>query len=168
MTALIDVEAAVSAGARYIIVAASTPHGVWGAEEGLRRLKAVYPGMKERQWDLDKPDKRVESFCRDHGIPFLALEPLFRIETALGWVRRRKRVRRFTRIGAAAAAVAGLASLALSPWLLVGFAVISAGLLLVHPVGRTLARRRMVKLSEYRPVELPVVEADGFRIDQTS
>jgi len=74
-------EAADFAGARYVLVAASTPHGVWGAEQGLTMLQTVYPGMKKRRWDLDKPDKRIEQFSQQHGIPFLTLEPLFRIET---------------------------------------------------------------------------------------
>ena len=37
--------------------------------------------MKGLEWDLDKPDKRLESLCQSTNIPFLALEPLFRIET---------------------------------------------------------------------------------------
>jgi hypothetical protein len=82
---ILQTEAAANAiGARYVVVAASTPHGVWGAEEGLRRLTAEYPGMKELEWDLDKPDKRIERLCQEHDIPFLALEPLFRIETVKG------------------------------------------------------------------------------------
>lgn len=77
-------QAAESRGARYVVVAASTPHGVWGAEEGLKRLMDAYPGMKKLEWDLDKPDKRVQQFCAEHDIPFLALEPLFRVETKKG------------------------------------------------------------------------------------
>jgi hypothetical protein len=75
---------ATSIGARYVVVAASTPHGVWGAENGLERLIAAYPGMAELNWDLDKPDKRIAKFCRENDIPFLALEPLFRVETGRG------------------------------------------------------------------------------------
>jgi len=74
-------QAVTAAGARYVVVSATTPHGVWGPEEGLRRLKAVYPGMRESEWNLDKPDQRLARFCREHDIPFLALEPAFRIET---------------------------------------------------------------------------------------
>jgi hypothetical protein len=77
-------QAAESSGARYVVVAASTPHGVWGAKEGLKRLMDVYPGMKKLEWDLDKPDKRVQQFCAEHDIPFLAIEPLFRVETKKG------------------------------------------------------------------------------------
>jgi|GEM_PF-3806684 len=69
------------AGARYLVVAASTPHGVYGAEDGLRRLEAEYPGMSELKWDLDKPDRRLGQYCEEQGIPFLALEPAFRVET---------------------------------------------------------------------------------------
>jgi hypothetical protein len=71
-------------GARYVMVAASTPHGVLGADEGLKRLTDAYPGMKELAWDLDAPDRRMQQFCEQAGIPFLALEPLFRTETAKG------------------------------------------------------------------------------------
>ena len=82
---ILQTKAAVYAsGARYAVVAASTPHGVWGAEEGLRRLTVEYPGMQELKWDLDKPDKRIERLCGENDIPFLALEPLFRIETEKG------------------------------------------------------------------------------------
>ena len=82
---ILQTKAAANAiGARYVVVAASTPHGVWGAEEGLRRLTAEFPGMKELEWDLDQPDKRNERLSQDNDIPFLALEPLFRIETEKG------------------------------------------------------------------------------------
>ena len=70
-----------AAGALYRVVAASTPHGVFGAEDGLARLTAEYPGMAELRWDLDQPDSRIEELCRTNGIPFLALEPLSRVET---------------------------------------------------------------------------------------
>ena len=73
-----------SIGAHYAVIAASTPHGIFGAEEGLRRLMAVYPGMRELDWDLDKPDRRVERICQGLGAPFLALEPIFREEAAKG------------------------------------------------------------------------------------
>lgn len=78
---LLTKQVAASAGARYVVVTASTPHGVWGAQEGLEQLMSAYPGMRELQWDLDKPDQRIERFCEANDIPFLALEPLFRIET---------------------------------------------------------------------------------------
>ncbi len=82
---ILQTKAAANAiGARYVVVAASTPHGVWGAEEALRRLTVEYPGMQKLEWDLDQPDKRIERLCRENDIPFLALEPLFRIETEAG------------------------------------------------------------------------------------
>ena len=82
---ILQTKAAVNAiEARYVVVAASTPHGVWGAEEGLQRLMVEYAGMKELEWDLDQPDRRMEQLCQENDIPFLALEPLFRLETAKG------------------------------------------------------------------------------------
>jgi hypothetical protein len=78
---LLTKQVAASAGARYVVVTASTPHGVWGAQEGLERLMAAYPGMRGLQWDLDKPDRRIQRFCEANDIQFLALEPLFRVET---------------------------------------------------------------------------------------
>jgi hypothetical protein len=71
-------ETAGDLGARYALVCASTPHGVFGAEEGLARLTQVYPAMADRTWDLDAPDERVVAFCGEHGIPALRLEPIFR------------------------------------------------------------------------------------------
>jgi hypothetical protein len=64
--------------ADYGIVSASTPHGVYGAEEGLERLLDAYPAMRDRSWDLDGPNRRLEEFCDGERIPVLSLEPLFR------------------------------------------------------------------------------------------
>jgi len=36
------------------------------------------PGMKERAWDLNKPDHMLSGFLRDAGIPFLPLVSYFR------------------------------------------------------------------------------------------
>jgi hypothetical protein len=79
-------QASEALGARYALVSASTPFGVLGREAGLARLRALYPGMSEGQWDLDQPDRRMAALCARHGIPFLALEPGFREETARGAV----------------------------------------------------------------------------------
>jgi hypothetical protein len=68
-------------GAGYVLVSASTPHGVWGAKEGLEQLARVYPAMRDLEWDLDRPNARLAKLCRQHGIPFLSLEPRFREET---------------------------------------------------------------------------------------
>lgn len=73
-----------SRGARYVVVAASTPHGVLGAERGLRLLESAYPAMKSEQWDLDGPDRRLAEMCERLGIPFLRLEPSFREAAARG------------------------------------------------------------------------------------
>lgn len=71
-------------GADYAIVSASTLHGVLGAEAGLERLERSYPAMRDLEWDLDQPDRRLAAFCAKHGIPFLALEPVFREATRAG------------------------------------------------------------------------------------
>jgi len=65
-------------GARYVIVSASTPHGILGAAAGRQALLSTYPAMASRDWDLDLPDRRVAEIARADGIPFLALEPLLR------------------------------------------------------------------------------------------
>jgi hypothetical protein len=66
------------AGAKYVLVSASTPHGVRGSEEGLRYLARAYPEMQKLAWDLDGPNERLALFCRAHGIRFVSLEPIFR------------------------------------------------------------------------------------------
>ena len=71
-------------GARYVIVSASTPHGVLGKQEGLGRLQKIYPGMRDRQWDLDGPNRRLAAFCKANDIPFLSIEPAFRRQTNKG------------------------------------------------------------------------------------
>jgi hypothetical protein len=73
-----------SLGARYLVASTSTPFGVLGAEAGLERLRDLYPPMIDGDWDLDQPDRRMAALCARHGIPFVALEPGFREETARG------------------------------------------------------------------------------------
>lgn len=80
-------EQARSLGADYCLVSASTPHGVLGPDAGLELLRRTYPGMQEGSWDLDRPDRLLEAFSQEHGVPFLALEPLFRAITADGGPR---------------------------------------------------------------------------------
>ena len=71
-------------GAKYVIVSASTPHGVLGRQKGLERLQKIYPGMRDRQWDLDGPNRRLAPFCEANDIAFLSLEPAFRVQTKKG------------------------------------------------------------------------------------
>ena len=83
-------EASRSLGASFCLVSASTPQGVYGAQEGLALLLDAYPAMRNRSWNLDGPNRRLEAFCEKHHIPFLSLEPLFRKEyrehgTRLHW-----------------------------------------------------------------------------------
>ena len=74
-------ELATSVGARYAVVCASTPHGVLEPGEAVRRLVKTYPDMGDHQWNVDKPDRRVDQMCKARGIPTLLLQPLFRNET---------------------------------------------------------------------------------------
>lgn len=71
-------------GARYALAIASTPHGVLGAAEGLERLRASYPALRGLDLDLRGPTRRIESFCRAHGIPCLDLEAPFAAAQARG------------------------------------------------------------------------------------
>ena len=71
-------------GAGYAVVSASTPQGVYGAEGGLERMQKAYPGMRDAAFDLDGPDRRSARFGAQERVPFLALEPIFREETAAG------------------------------------------------------------------------------------
>jgi lysophospholipase L1-like esterase len=43
-----------------------------------QEIVAAHPHMQNRQWDLDGPQHRVESWCAEHGVPCLALAPAFR------------------------------------------------------------------------------------------
>jgi hypothetical protein len=82
---LADTAAAVREhGGEYLMVSASTPHGVLGQERGVRWLEWSYPAMKQRSWDLDKPDRLLAEACHRLDIPLLRLEPTFRDATAAG------------------------------------------------------------------------------------
>lgn len=63
-------------GARYALAIASTPHGMLGPELGLEQLRASYPALRERSFDLQAPTHRLQAFCKQHGIPCLDLETL--------------------------------------------------------------------------------------------
>jgi hypothetical protein len=73
-----------ASGAKYLMVSASTPHGVLGNEEGVAWLARSYPAMRGGSWDLDKPDRLLAGICERAQIPFLALEEPFRRATANG------------------------------------------------------------------------------------
>ena len=64
--------------ARFLLVSASTPHGVLGPEEGRRQLEAAYPALVAQDIDLELPDRRLAEYARSRGIDFLRLEPIFR------------------------------------------------------------------------------------------
>jgi hypothetical protein len=67
-------------GAAYALISATSPWSVRGAE-GLEQLMSVYPAMRDREWDLEEPEKRMARFCAERRIPFRALLPTFRSET---------------------------------------------------------------------------------------
>jgi len=64
--------------AQYLLVSASTPHGVMGPKKGLEFIQRSYPAMQQMSWDLDGPNRRLNEFCQSNGISFLSLEPIFR------------------------------------------------------------------------------------------
>jgi hypothetical protein len=67
-------------GAGYAVVSATSAWAVRGAD-GLEELMSVYPAMRDREWDLEEPERHMARFCADQGIPFLSLLPAFRRET---------------------------------------------------------------------------------------
>jgi hypothetical protein len=76
-------EAAARLEADYAVVSGSTPFGLLG-QRGLDQLRDSYPSMREGEWDLDLPDRRLAEIAGRHGIPFLAMQPLLRRETDAG------------------------------------------------------------------------------------
>lgn len=46
--------------------------------ENLWQSRLSKPGMRRREWDLNKPDRLLETFLDDSGIPFLQLLPHFK------------------------------------------------------------------------------------------
>jgi hypothetical protein len=69
---------AVSLGARYVVISASTPHGVMGKDRGIEMLTRAFPAMAGYEWNLDRTDQYLERICEQHRIPLLLLEPRFR------------------------------------------------------------------------------------------
>ena len=73
-----------SKGAKYLMASASTPHGVLGRKDGLQWLMQSYPRMRDYEWDLDHPDRKLVEICWGLGVPVTTLEPKFREATAKG------------------------------------------------------------------------------------
>lgn len=69
-------------GARFLLVTASTPHGVLEPEEARRQLEAAYPAMAALDIDLELPDRRLAEYARSRDIDLLRLEPIFRDKSA--------------------------------------------------------------------------------------
>jgi hypothetical protein len=67
-------------GAGYAMVSATSTWAVRGTD-GLEQLMSVYPAMRDREWDLEEPERHMARFCADQDIPFLSLLPAFRRET---------------------------------------------------------------------------------------
>jgi lysophospholipase L1-like esterase len=47
-----------------------------------QEIVAAHPHMQNRQWDLDGPQRRMESWCAEHNVPCLPLAPAFRSAAA--------------------------------------------------------------------------------------
>jgi lysophospholipase L1-like esterase len=63
-------------GAQLALMIVSTRDQVY--PDSWQRIVAANPVMQQRRWDLDAPQRRVEAWCRDRGVPYLAMAPLFR------------------------------------------------------------------------------------------
>ncbi len=69
-------QSATANGARFAVAILSTRDQVY--PQWWQEILAAHPRMQQRQWDLDGPQHRVESWCVEHGVPCLALAPAFR------------------------------------------------------------------------------------------
>lgn len=69
-------------GARLLVMIVSSRDQVYPAswEQVVRNNVA----MQQKQWDLDAPQRRVESWCREQGVPYVALTPAFKQAAASG------------------------------------------------------------------------------------
>jgi lysophospholipase L1-like esterase len=73
-----DVNATGSRFAIAVLCARDQVYPQWWQE-----IVAAHPHMQNRQWDLDGPQHRAESWCVEHGVPCLALAPAFRAAVAI-------------------------------------------------------------------------------------
>lgn len=64
------------ARAGFAVVILSTRDQVY--PESWSQIISANPAMQERQWDLDRPQRRVEAWCRAHEVPCVAMAPAFR------------------------------------------------------------------------------------------
>jgi lysophospholipase L1-like esterase len=78
-----QLRAAVQAGgARFAVVIVSTREQVY--PELWNEVLKAYPPMRQRSWDLEAPQRRIDAWCARNGVPCLALAPAFRTAKAGG------------------------------------------------------------------------------------
>lgn len=68
-------EAARQIGARFGIVIAAGREQVY--PEAWQRILTAYPAAKEKQFDLEQPERWVQQWCLEHQVPCLRLTPAF-------------------------------------------------------------------------------------------
>jgi hypothetical protein len=49
-----------------------------------QEVVAAYPRMQSQRWDLDAPQRRIEAWGAEHGVPTITLAPAFREAAARG------------------------------------------------------------------------------------
>jgi lysophospholipase L1-like esterase len=69
-------------GARFAIAIVSSRDQVY--PDWWREVVQTYPRMQSETWDLDAPQRHVEAWCAQHGVPCVALAPAFRAAAARG------------------------------------------------------------------------------------
>lgn len=74
--------ATAASGARLAIAIVSSRDQVY--PQWWREVMDTYPRMASQTWDLDAPQRRIEAWCRQHGVPCVALAPAFRTQAAQG------------------------------------------------------------------------------------
>ncbi len=65
-----------ASGARLAIAVISSRDQVYPA--WWQEVVAQHPPMRGHTWDLDAPQQRVETWCAEHGVPCVAVAPMFR------------------------------------------------------------------------------------------
>jgi hypothetical protein len=74
-------------GARLVLSIATLRERVY--PDSWATILGTYPSMQEVEWDLGRPEARVEGWCRAHGVPCVPLTPVFLAErdgARLHWV----------------------------------------------------------------------------------
>jgi hypothetical protein len=74
--------ATATSGARLAIAIVSSRDQVY--PQWWREVMDTYPRMRLQTWDLDAPQRRIEAWCVQHGVPCVALAPPFRTQAAQG------------------------------------------------------------------------------------